>query len=214
MDVLVEVADNKSVTVIARFANDNLLKCIQHRSEIILTILECINQFCPRIETIESFIDSSSGIQYPFDLNDKLQCTVQDLCEALTSDCEHPSVVLSDSGKSVPAERFLSFEPYTEVPLPTLCELFDKNTENEVVPEHNFIKGVASTSKLIELFVQIVSSESADILSSKDYHVTFQKDDANIKQMTYKHLRRRLDQYSVFAGRNILVINITVAETV
>ena len=44
MDVLVEVTDNKSVTLTARFGTANLMKCINQRSEVILTILDSFVQ--------------------------------------------------------------------------------------------------------------------------------------------------------------------------
>ena len=211
MDVLVEVNDSKSVIVMARFdhGTSNLLKCIKHRSEIIQTVLECIKQFCPRIKTTESFIDSSSALQYPFALNlDKTHCIVKDICEALASNCECPSVVLSDSGKSMSAEKFLSFEPYSEIALSTLYELWDKEAENNVVSEDFTVRFFRhASSKLAEWFVRIFI-ESADIPSSRDdliHELIKWRDNDTTEQKTYKDLRQRLDQYSVFAGRSILV---------
>ena len=209
MDVLVEVNDSKSVVIMARFGTSNLLKCIKHRSEVIQTVLECIKQFCPRIETVESFIDSSSILQYPFALNSgKTHCIVQDLCEALASTCKCPSVVLSDSGKSMSAEKFLSFEPYSEIAISTLYELWDKEAENNVVSEDFIVRFFRhASSKLAEWFVRIFI-ESADIPSSRDdliHELIKWRDNDTTQQKTYKDLRQKLDQYSVFAGRNILV---------
>ena len=44
---------------------------------------------------------------------------------------ESPSVVLS-TGKTMRTERFLSFEPYTEIEPLTLQELWDKNEEKVI----------------------------------------------------------------------------------
>ena len=78
-------------------------------------------------------MDVSSPLRYPFALNSDKKCTVRDLAQALVSNCANPSVILSGSGKIVPgrivpgkivpAERFLSFEPYTEIEPLTLQEL-------------------------------------------------------------------------------------------
>jgi ankyrin repeat protein len=205
MDVLVEVTDNKSVTLIARFGTSNLLKSINQRSEVILTILECVKQFCPRVETIESFIDSSSALQYPLDLNsDRTLCSVRDLSEALVSSCECPSVVLSDSGKSIPAESLLSFEPYSEMEPQLLQELWDKDNESKKIFSDTFLsKFVKKSSSKPNWFVKIVS-DSASVPSNKDdlSHELIKWRD---NKKTYKEFRHSLDQYSVFAGRNILV---------
>jgi hypothetical protein len=202
MDVLVEVTDNKSVTLIARFGTSNLLKSINQRSEVILTILECVKQFCPRVETVESFIDSSSALQYPLDLNsDRTLCSVRDLSEALVSSCECPSVVLSDSGKSIPAESFLSHEPYSEMEPQLLQELWDKNNEISDAFLAKFVKKISSSK--LNWFINIFN-DSASVPSSKD-DLSHELIKWRGNKRTYKDFRHQLDKYSVFAGRNILV---------
>ena len=204
MDVLMEVTDNKSVTLIARFGTSNILKCINQQSEVVLTILECIKQFCPRVATVESFIDSSSALQYPLVLNsERTLCSVRDLSEALVSSCECPSVVLSDSGKSIPAERFLSYESYSEIEPQLLQVLWDKDNESKIVSDTFLSRFVRKSSKKLHWFVNIFS-ESANVPSSKDdlfHELTKWRDN----KKTYKDFRHKLDQYSVLAGRNILV---------
>jgi ankyrin repeat protein len=204
MDMLVEVADHKSVTLMARFGTSNLLKCIIQRSEVILTILECVKQFCPRVETVESFIDSSSALQYPLDLNsDRTLCSVRDISEALVSRCECPSVVLSDSGKSIPAESFLSYEPYSEIEPQILQELWDKENESKIISDIFLSKFVKISSSKLNLFVNIFS-DSASVPSSKD-DLSHELIKWRGNKRTYKDFRHQLDVYSVFAGRNVLV---------
>ena len=114
-ETLVEVIADKSVIVLTRFQAPNLERCIKHRSEVIHTVLECLGTFCPRVSVAESFIDATSPLTYPLALDSKTVCTVQDLAQAIVSNCVNPSVVLSGSGKIVPVDRFLPFEPYTEL---------------------------------------------------------------------------------------------------
>ena len=204
MDVLVEVTDNKSVTLMARFGKSNLLKCLNQRSEVILTISECINQFCPRVETIELFTDSSSALQYPLALNsDKTLCSIRDLSEALVSSCECPSVVLSDSGKSIPAETFLSHEPYNDVEPQLLQVLWDKDNKSKIISDTFLSRFVKKSSKKLNWFVNIFN-ELANVPSSKNdlfYELMKWRD----SKKTYEDFRHKLDQCSIFAGRNILV---------
>jgi ankyrin repeat protein len=200
MDVLVEVTDNKSVTLIARFGTSNLLKSINQRSEVILTILECVKQFCPRVETVESFIDSSSALQYPLDLNsDRTLCSVRDLSEALVSSCECPSVVLSDSGKSIPAESFLSNEPYSEIEPQLLQVLWDMGNESNMISDTFLSRFVKKSLSKLNWFVNIFN-DSASVPSCKDDLKQWRD-----SEKTNKDFRHKLDKYSVFAGRNILV---------
>ena len=121
-----------------------------------MTILECIKQFCPKIATVESFIDSSSALQYPLVLNsDRTLCSIQDLSEALVSSCESPSVVLSDSGKSIPAESFLSYERYGEIEPQLLQVLSDKDNESKVISDTFLSRFVKKSSSKLNWFVNI-----------------------------------------------------------
>ena len=135
MQTLVEVLpDNKSVLLLARFQKDDLFKCVRHRSEVINTILQCKEQFCSKVQTIESFLDSSSPLQYPLNVSNELNiCTLQNLATAIVSDSKSRSVVLQCT--TIPAKSFLSFEPYLEMQLSTIQELCDKENENQVISD-------------------------------------------------------------------------------
>ena len=205
METLVEVIEDKSVIVMARFQMSNLEKCIKHRSEVIHTVLECLDRFCPRVSTTESFIDASSPLKFPFALNsDRTLCTVQDLAQAMVGNCVSPSVVLSGCGKTVPAERFLSFEPYTEIEPLVLQELWDVNNEDKIISDNFLSKFVRkSSSSKLNWFTKIFNN-SANIPSNKDelFHELCKWRGS---EMIYKHFHQKLDQYSVFAQRNVLV---------
>ena len=205
METLVEVIEDKSVIVMARFQTSNLEKCIKHRSEVIHTVLECLDRFCPRVSTTESFIDASSPLKFPFALNfDRTLCTVQDLAQAMVGNCVSPSVVLSGCGKTVPAERFLSFEPYTEIEPLVLQELWDVNNEDTIISDNFLSKFVRKLSSSKLYWFTKIFNNSADIPSNKNelFHELCKWRGS---EMMYKHFHQKLDQYSVFAGRNVLV---------
>ena len=148
----------------------------------------------------ESFVDASS-LRYPFDSHSgNIFCTVHDLSQAIVSNCESPLVVLSGSGKTVPVERFLSFEPYTEIEPRTLQELWDGSNENKIIPD-NFLLEFASSK--LNWFTNLISDSAKIPISDDDlYHELLKWKD---NKMTYKHFRQELDKYSVFTGRNVLV---------
>ena len=190
MQTLVEVTpDNKSVVLLARFHVTNLLRCVKHRSEVISTILQCKKQFCSRLFVVEIFIDSSSPLHYPLSLTNEINiCTLQDLATAVMSDYECPSIVLQSH--LIPARNFLSFEPYLEMKLSTIQELWDEINENKAVSDaflSNLQKGSGELNSFMDQLYQ-------DLLRWRDSD-----------QRTYKELRQKVDQYSIFAGRNVLV---------
>ena len=211
METLVEVIEDKSVIVISRFQRANLEKCLKHRSEVICTVLECHNRFCPRVSVAELFIDASSPLRYPFDLHSGNRfCTVHDLSQAFVSNCESPSVVLSGSGKTIPADSFLSLEPYTAIEPFTLQQLWDESNENKIISDDFLLKFVHNATDGLSYLIKTVSGSST---SSTSENQLFQdllrwRDSDKTNKKTYKELRQTVDQYSVFGGRNVLVSHI------
>ena len=211
MDMLVEISADRSVIVMARFNESNIVKCLKQRSQVIRTVLDCIEQFCPRLSIAELLIDSSLALSYPFSLtsesSDQIQCTVKDLTEALVSNCESPSVVLSENGNSVQVETFISFEPYSEIEAATLTELWEENNDDKVIPDVFLSRFVRKLSRNLAWVVKVFN-ESTDTPISKDnllQEIIKWRDDAKPTPMTYKRLRQKLDEHSIFAGRNVLV---------
>ena len=205
MQTLVEVTpDNKSVIVLARFRKVKLLQCVQHRSNVINTILQCKKQFCPRVLTTESFVDSSSSLQYPINLlaNELTICTLQDLATAVVNES---SVVLQCD--EIDAENFLSFEPYLEMKSSTIHELWDEKNEKKVISERFLSTFAEQASEKLTLIIGILIGNSAS--STRDdqlYQILLKWRDGDMNnQKTYRDLRQIVDQYSVFAGRNVLV---------
>ena len=203
MQTLVEVtSDNKSVLLLARFQEDDLLHCVRHRSEIISTVLQCKAQFCPRVQTTELFLDSSSPHQYPLNLpNESNICTLQDLATAVVSDSKSRRVVLQCA--TIPAKNYLSFEPYLEIRLSTIQELWDEKNEKKVISEGFLMRFVQQATNELISFIKSFTGNIGEDQLYKD--LLRWRDGDGFKKKTYKELRQKVDQYSVFAGRNVLV---------
>jgi hypothetical protein len=119
------------------------------------------------------------------------------------SRCECPSVVLSDSGKSIPAESFLSYEPYSEIEPHLLQELWDMGNESNMISDAFLSRLVKKSSSKLNWFVNIFN-DSASVPSSKD-DLSRELIKWRDNKKTYKDFRHILDECSVFSGRNILV---------
>ena len=207
MQTLVEVTtDNKSVIFLACFRKTNLLQCIKYRSQVISTILHCKEQFCRRVQTMELFVDSSFPIQYPLNVTGELKmCTIQNLATAVVADCECPSVVFQCH--TISAENFLSFEPYLEMKLSTIQEIWNKKKEKEVISEQFLSDFVQQASEQLYLLIKNITGNTARIVKDDEIYqnlLKWRNNDMD-NQKSYGDLRQLVDQYSVFAGRNILV---------
>ena len=202
MQILVEVTpDNKSVLLLARFQEDDLLQCVHHRSQVISAILQCKEQFCPRVQTTESFFDSSSPLQYP--PNESNNCSLQDLAAAVVSDNKSRRVVFQCS--TVPAKNYLSFEPYLEMKLSTIQELWEDNNETKAIPEQFISTLIQQASKKLTAFIKVLANSTSDTDTQLYQTLLKWRDDDVNNPKTYRDLRQVIDQHSVFAGRNLLV---------
>ena len=205
MQTLVEVTpDNKSVVLLARFQKIKLLQCVEHRSKVIDTILQCKKQFCPRVLTTESFVDSSSSLQHPINplANELTICTLQDLATAVVNES---SVVLQCD--EIDAENFLSFEPYLEMKSSTIHELWDEKNKKKVISERFLSTFAEQASEKLTLIIGILIGNSDSSTRDDQLYQNLLKwrDGDMNNQKTYRDLRQIVDQYSVFAGRNVLV---------
>ena len=208
MQTLVEVtSDNKSVVLFTRFQDSNLLRCVKHRSEVIRTILQCKNEFCPRIIVTESFINISSPLQYPISLANEGSntCTLQDLATAVVSDYVCPLVVLQCN--TIPAKNFLSFEPYLYIKLHTIKELWDEKNEMKIISKSFLSRFVQeATNEVISLIKTFTGSSTNSTSKEQLYQDLLRwRDCDKTNQRSYKELCQAINQYSVFVGRNVLV---------
>ena len=207
MHIVVEVTpDNKSVLLLAHFQKDDLLQCVHQQSKVIDTIFQCKEQFCPRVETMELFLDSSSSLQYPLNISNKSNiCTLQDLATAVVSDSKSRRVVIHYN--TVPAKNYLSFEPYLEMKLSTIEDLLKETNEKEVVSKSWILRLVQQATDELRPFIKTITGSSTNGISEDQLYrdLLRWRDSDKTKQKTYKQLRQKVDQYSVFAGRNVLV---------
>ena len=204
MQTLVEVtSDNKSVILLARFQGDDLLQCVCHRSEVINTILQCKEQFCPTVQTTELFLGSTSPLQYPLNLSDEINvCTLQDLATAVVSNSKSRRVVTPCA--TIPAKDFLSFKPYLEMNLSTIQELWEDKNETKPISEQFVLTFVQQASQMLTALIKVLPNSKSSDSQLCQTLLKWRDDDVN-NLKTYHDLQQVIDQHSVFTGRNLLV---------
>ena len=114
---------------------------------------------------------------------------------------------VDDTGKPVSLDSLLSFEPYADLGEANLSELFSDRKHQlkifsiaECIPDKN-------TEMIKKIFkscpTQLRERMAGGSIASPVYHVLDMWRDSC--EGTYQSLREKLDQFSVFAGRNPLV---------
>ena len=223
IEVLVEMREqNQVVAVMMRCIRRSATKieCIRLRSSVLQKILNMKEEFCSTVSTTESFINPDE-LQYPlrppqdltlFSLNDVARSVIM----------TKPCVICSDGSSFVELEKLLLFEPYNYLGEDILKELFDEKKDRKMKDD-----------LLYDIADQIVrEADSKDIDQKKEYFLKLFNPHPTLLQervcrapegpthelvrifqlwrdrstdQSYGRLRRKLDEYSVFCGRNPLV---------
>ena len=210
MEIIVEVhPSNKAVILLIRCQEQNLLHCISQRSRIIGKILQCVQDFCSQIKTVESFIDPSETTQFPLkSISEVQQFSLQRIAEAVVKFTEYDSESVSvvSSTRTILLNDLLIFEPYAEMGASLLLVLNKDQSENKL--SDKFLKQINyNLSKKADMFITMFKSKPCKPPSpatSKDLFAELRKwrDEC---EGTHKSLKKKLDQFSIFSGKNILV---------
>ena len=206
-----EVTNAKLVNVMLHCLKGNEIECVHLRSLVIGKVLNTLEQLCPDISTTEMIIHPSS-VTYPLKLDDKP--SQYNLHEIATVVCEARSSVVNESAKVATLEELLSFEPYVHLGERILRELFSEekpHCDKEVTNE--FLYCIADqVHKKKEKFVKLFKSPAMMLHErireappgpTHEIVRVFQLWRDRSEGM-YQCLRKELDQFSVFAGRNPL----------
>ena len=224
IEVLVEVREqNQVVAVMMRCIGRSATKtkCICLRSSVLQKILRTKEKFCFKVSATESFI-SPRDLQYPLKPPQDLTLfTLSDVAKSVVN--TNPCVVCTDGSSLLELDKLLLFEPYNNLGENILKGLFDEKKKDKKIKDE-FLYDIAD---------QIVGeTDSKDINQKKEYFLKlfsplptllqervcrapegpthelvriFQLWIDRSTDQSFGRLRRKLDEYSVFCGRNPLV---------
>ena len=215
IETIVELVNQKNIVVLMRSLKriESQTRLTFVRSQIIKKVLDTKKELCPKVTVKESFLRPQYATSYPLDLPN---VKVVDMNEVVHAVVEGEFGVLdSDSeGQMVDVEGgLLCHEPYLGFERSIFDELF-KEDDHDLV-EDGFLFEIAkcmykNTDYIIELFktCPIRLANLMDRAPPGDVHRlvrVFQlwREEMGTEATRY-NLRKQLDQFSVFAGRNPL----------
>ena len=209
-EALVEIAEQNRVVVLMRCPGVKS-ECLQLRSLLIQKVLAAACEFCSKVSIVESFINPSDTTQYP--LKPTSQLALYSLTEVASAVASGASSVLQDTGRPVSLHSLLHFEPYADLGEANLRELFCSHCSKKI--SEKFISNIslcisnkphAILYAFESILLPLAERASLEAASSPLYRV---RQVLNIWrdgcEGTYQCLREKLDQFSVFTGRNPLV---------
>ena len=210
IETLVEVADQNRVVVLMRCPKVKS-ECFQLRSLLIQKVLAAAREFCSKVSTVESFFNPSDTTQYP--LKPTAQLAHYSMTGIATAVAKGMPATVDDTGKPVSLDSLLYFEPYADLGEPMLRELFCPHRNTSISEE-----GISKLALRISRKSQFIQNTFEAILVPFEEQVSLEPASTplyRVRQVlmiwrdscegTYQCLREKLDQFSVFAGRNPLV---------
>ena len=205
-EAVVEIFNQKQVTVITRCNEEYELESGRLLSAIVHKVLEAKNEHCPNVLLTESVILSEHVIHYhfPLDLTKATSVSIMDVAKNINENAKF----FIQGNQHIHVEKFLYFEPYINLGEHILHILLDEHSPNhhqEISEE--FIEDIAE---------QMHNKTGNYIAILRNKHIPIPGDVQKLTKeferwkvkmgsdATYCNLHKLLDQFSIFAGRNPL----------
>ena len=192
----------------------NIAAFLKNRTRVIHSIRNCVKEHCAHLQTKESFIDPSQvRRRYPFNITStSMLYSLKSIAitAANLESVEDPFVFSSNEPYTgIALKTLLKFEPYAILPasiVQVICNQRDP-TYNTTISDR-FITQFTQKVHKCPVFNKVV----CDILKLQQDEPAEQEIlNFKLKQwrdtchVTYQQLHKYLDQFSIFAGINIVV---------
>ena len=197
VDALVEVNDVR-VVFLMRCKEEKELAVIKLRSQVIKEIISIKAEFCSNVETIEHFIPYPT---YPVDTKSSVPLT--DIAHAI---CSHEDAVLLNKDTPIEILSLLFFEPYKFCNSQCLHDIYT-NESCKVKQQfvHHISDNISHVNEFCKMLLNVPLLKIEDCSSDRQKAVRMFQVWQSQSEGTYHCLRQHMDQYSIFAGRDILV---------
>ena len=212
IDTIVEVVDRKTINFLQRCEQSEKLAMVRSRSTIIRMIFEIKEETCPKVCVQEFIISPEDSNRYPLDLSKVTSVSIENLVQAVIQG--EKTVSIKDRN-TLELECLLQYEPYAQFSKDILQELFTASDSKEVTEQflHQMLDTVQCKETII-LFKAIMSQPPSK--QESNAHQCSDKESADNQdlfevfqlwrlsgQRKLQDIRDKLDQYSIFTGRNV-----------
>ena len=212
-EAIVEIIDLKKVVVIVR--SKKKIELSRLRSSIINTVINAKKQFSSKVTVKESLLLPEDAMKYPLDLARVTVVNITEVAETIKEGNDH---VLKENHQITELEKLVGFEPYANLGEAILEEVFDEQKSTEENLDDLFFRLAGLTHQrdelhaVFELPLSRLANERTPHCQGPIHslaHVFQHWRDEMGKEGTRNNFRKRLDQFTVFAGRNPLLMSAT-----
>ena len=183
------------------------MELVRLRSAVIKTVISAKEEFCSKVLVRESLFLPEDAAVYPLDPR---KVTGVSITEVAATIAEGEEFAVNETNQTIELEKLTYFEPYAYQGEPLLQKLLSKdNTEDKEITDE-LLTNIASKCprESLDKYHTIFKQEIGVCASHEGAHGLLQVfqlwKDRMGKEGTRKNFRKKLDQFSVFAGRNPL----------
>ena len=216
VEVLVELTHNFTFLLVLICSLDTrqnvTMECVKLRASVIRTVFDVVEKTCPGLKPSESLIHCGLHDYPGCDLMSAEKISIREAADSIK---EGKAFSFSTNNEPHILEDVLFFEPYSGMGEDLLSALYKKNEEE--MPSDYVLKlsQLFSTRKdKLECVLNVSPVDIGDIHA----HQMCQKNPELIPQRVIEHwkistrkgsysdLREAFDRYSIFSGRNLLIL--------
>ena len=205
-EAIVQVNNLRQVVVIVR-SKTKKMELVRLRSSIIKTVISAREEFCSKVLVRESLFLPEDASVYPLDPS---KVTGVSITEVAATIAEGEEFTINETNQTVELEKLTYVEPYAYLGEPLLQQLFSKDVTEAQEITDKLLTDIAAKRlrKSIDEYC-IIFEQEIDACASHEGACgllqVFQLWRGRMgKEGTRKNFRKKLDQFSVFAGRNPL----------
>ena len=206
-EAIVEIINLRQVVVIIR-SKLKKMELVRLRSAVINTVISTKEEFCSKVLVKESLILPEDAVAvYPLDPS---KMTGVSITEVAATIAEGKEFAIYGNNQTVELEKLIYFEPYAYLGEPLLQQLFSEDgTEAQEITDELLNDIVIKCSrknvdKYCAIFVQEVDECASHGGVCRLLQLFQLWRDKMGKEGTQKNFKKKLDQFSILAGRNPL----------
>ena len=193
----------RQVVVIVRSELEKI-ELVRLRSSIIKTVTNAKEEFCSKVLVRESLFLPEDAAVYPLDPS---KVTGVSITEVAATIAEGKKFVINKKNQRLELEKLICFEPYAYLGEPLLQQLYSEDvTEGQEITDELLTNFAKHTYRNIDEYRTILEQEFDEHASHEGVRGLLQVfqlwRDKMGKKGTQRSFKEKLDQFSVFAGRN------------
>ena len=199
VEILVEVLPcSKEIVMLIRGQDNNLVECLQLRSQVLKTIRGTVAELCTTIETEESVLEPKALSEYPVRSANRFSMTEVAKAILVSSGC--PSVVTPTG--TLPISNLLPFEPYALLGKFIISQLYDSAKRASKITD-SFISCIiqqVSKQGFAPIFIKMLSGDPSRQSLSDALYVWRESSPG-----TYQLLQEKINQHSMMTALDVMV---------